>query len=1288
LAVLVVALGALAVAAAPALAAGTPAYTAAGSFGSPGSGAGQLSLPVGMAVDQTTGDVYVADAGNARVDKFDSQGHFLLAFGVGVLDSANRLEVCTTICQAGNSSGIPPTSSAVQTFALADGVAVDNDPASPSFGDVYVSDFYNRLTLQKFSPSGAFLGTLVQGRDFNGPTGVATDQTGDVWLADGAAVEEWTGAGAFVGRWYAASTSNPFTFGISVDSADEVFFAPLGPTQKFASDGSPLGELDPAHERASALAVDPASNLLYDAQGGTVEVYDAGAAPPASPLASFGSFGLADGIAVDPAAGRVYVSDLFAGQVDAFTQSALPDVAAGQPSAATPTSATLNGTVDPVGSALSDCHFDYGASTAYGQSAPCASPLPAGASPAPVSAQLSGLQPDTTYHFRLVAADASGAANGADQTFTTTGPPTARGATVTGVADSTATLVARVNAHGFDTQVHFDYGTSSGYGQSAPAPDQDIGAGTADQDVSAALGALAPGTTYHYRVVASSAQGTMDGADHAFTTADPCPNAQLRTGYSAALPDCRAYEQVSPVDKGSVGVADVFTNAMFGFLAAPDGSRMAWTTSTGLPGQPADDVFYLSSRTAAGWSTAGEVPPQSSTGASKLCELAIGPEAYSSDLSAYVLRDGGGQDTPQTGCSHDDPNLVAGEPQGVQNLFVRDPGGSYGLASPAPVAGPPGDAAFYRAAADLSHVVFASGAQLTADAPQADPGASAPTYNLYDWSAGGVHLVNVLPDGTPALCNVDTVTASCYVTLIPGERHAVSADGSKIFFYIGGNLYVREGDARTVQVDASQAGGSGGGGIFQIASTDGAVVYFTGAPGLTSDSVPRSGTDLYRYDTNTGALADLTPVAGAGADAGTQTGGVLGASDDGSYVYFVANGVVAPGAAPGDCTQAGEQATGSCSLYVWHDGSTRFVARVSGADSPDWGDQVIFPLPRVSPDGRYLAFDSRRDLTGQAPGGSQQIYLYDYATGHLSCASCSPTGAPPTASVTLSTGTMLASDATGETTSGTGDAGAWLQRNLTVTASGAARVFFQTAERLLPAATNGKQNVYEYETGGAGGCREQAGCLSLISSGSGSSDAVFLDASATGDDVFFGTAQRLAASDIDGAVDVYDARVDGGLPAAAAPTLCSGEDCKGPASAPPPAPIAATVGFAGPGNATSTATPTGSATVLTRAVHGASFVVKVKAPSAGRISITGTGIGTVRRLVARAGTYGFGVSLTPAARRTLARRHALVLALRVGFAPPGAGAEAASVRLTVMPALRHRPRHARRAGIRKQGGAR
>jgi hypothetical protein len=188
-----------------------------------------------------------------------------------------------------------------------------------------------------------------------------------------------------------------------------------------------------------------------------------------------------------------------------------------------------------------------------------------------------------------------------------------------------------------------------------------------------------------------------------------------------------------------------------------------------------------------------------------------------------------------------------------------------------------------------------------------------------------------------------------------------------------------------------------------------------------------------------------------------------------------------------------------------------------------------------------------------------------------------------------------------------------------------------------------------------------------------------VNATPSGSDVFILTSQQLLPQDGDTSPDLYDARVGGGFPASVQAAPCVGDACRPGVAAAPPPPLAATVAFFGPGNASSSATPAGGARVLTRAVHGASFVVKVGVPAAGRITISGAGIGTVRRSVARAGTYAVGVSLTQAARRALAKAHRLSVRLVVGYAPPGSGAQTASMRLTVMPALGHRSRHARRA---------
>lgn len=1285
----------LGVVVAPALASLT--YTVSGSFGSAGFDAGQLAFPRGLAVDQSTGDVYVADAFNHRIDKFDAAGNFLLAWGWGVTDGAQRAEVCTASCQRGiATNGSGASGFAAGGFTLPVAVAVDNNPLSPSYRDVYVADYFNNVVVQKFSPAGAFLGTLVPDFQFASQFGVATDTAGNVWLNDGSTgVSRWSSTGATLPsqrqlgwdtfgngglNWL---TGYQPSFGFAVDAGGDVFAVHSGVTEKFAGDGSDLGEVDPTNESARALSADLEQNLLYDAQGSRVEVYDTTASLPATPLASFGSFGSAAGVAVDSASGMVYVADDATNTVEIFKQTGVPNLAAGLPSSVQPTAATLNGTVDPVGGSLSDCHFDYVDDGHYdptavnpyaqGNAAPCAS-SPSGAGPLPVSADLSGLSPDTTFHFRLVAANSSGTAEGADRTFATTGPPTVAATRASSASAASTRVEARVNPHGFDTQVSFEYGTSPAYGQSAPGAG--IGSGTQPRDAGTTLSGLSPGTTYHFRVLATSSQGTVDGPDQTFTTAAACPNTALRTGYSTALPDCRAYEQVTPVNKDSQVPNVPSPGGMQGDLAAVDGNRVAWTSVGGLPGSQFPGLYYLSVRSSGGWSTANQIPPQSTENGTECGEASV-VYAYSPDLTSHVLADGAGQDTG-AGCGHDDPLLVPGEPTGVQNLFLSDPLSGYLLLSPNPVSGSPIDASYVAASPDLSHVLFESSAKLTADAQTYASGGGT---NLYEWSAGGgVHLVNVLPNGSEASCSF------CVPTSGLPNVHVISADGSKVFFQSdNGNLYVRIDDSRTVQVDASQAGGLGGGGTFQWASADGSQVYFVAGAGagLTADTVPGSGSNLYRYNLATGQLTDLTPASSAGVGGGKD--GVLGTSDDGSYVYFVASGALAPGARAGTCANinAGIE-LGTCSLYVWHDGTTRFIAQVSGADWRDWDQSGDIVQARVSPDGRYLAFDSQQSLAGADTGGYQQIYLYDAASGQLTCASCSPTGAPGTHAVLLGPGIgVTASTTTLAFSSENG--GFTLERNLAVTSSGAARVFFQTPEPLLPAAVNGVQNVYEYETDGGGSCHQSGGCLYLISSGSSSADSVFLDASATGDDVFIATAQRLTSSDTDQSLDVYDARVNGGLPASTPPSFCTGDACKGPLGTPPPPPPAATVTFFGPGNAASSSRPPGTARVLTRTVHGPSFLVKVNVPGAGRITIAGPEVRIVRRSVAHAGTYRLRMKVTGAARRALTRRHKLRLTLRVRYAPPGSGAQSATVRLTLLPAIHHTVRHVRGARRHRAG---
>lgn len=680
---------------------------------------------------------------------------------------------------------------------------------------------------------------------------------------------------------------------------------------------------------------------------------------------------------------------------------------------------------------------------------------------------------------------------------------------------------------------------------------------------------------------------------------ESCPNAALRVGFAAGLPDCRGYERVSPpgthpnFEEIQGGARNVTRGAempgeALGGIASVSGDRLVFTSTEPPAGSPSDGPFFLATRSTDGWSIEDLIPPQS-TNFGLLCKNAY-TVALSPELSSAVLADGYGQ-RGGTGvpCGTDDPQLVPGEPGGYQNLFLRSESGSYRLVNITPAGASYSDAWFQAASEDLSHVVFSESAQLTPEAPGGE--------DLYEWSDGVVRLVTFLPDGTPVEGSLANAYTPKIIFSADGPEtytHAVSADGSRVFFYTEGNLYVRENayeeqsavdaggqctepaKACTVQLDASQAGGPGGGGKFMWASTSGSKVFFTDEPSadLTANTVPGSGENLYEYDLETGKLSDLTPAAQA------EVKGLSGTSEDGSYVYFVAAGALTGQEENSDGAKA---ESGEPNLYLIHDSATKFIATLAsingacptgegfqgeeepcGADSMDWDPRRL--TARVSPNGEYIGFNSVKELTGydnapakpgDCPGAEgkaeeaehacQEIFLYEAVQNKLSCVSCATSGARPTAPAGIYEPNHIPFGGPEPPN----DIGS-LQRN--VLDDG--RIFFNTAEPLVPPATNGEYDVYEYEDGQ----------VHLLSSATSEVGSYFYEASPSGNDVFFNTSVQLPAGNPEAVYTLYDARVDGGFPEPANLTECSEEDCKGAFSAPPAfsAPTSAT--FVGAGN--------------------------------------------------------------------------------------------------------------------------
>ena len=265
------------------------------------------------------------------------------------------------------------------------------------------------------------------------------------------------------------------------------------------------------------LAVDFSSDDAYVDHETSIAAYG----PSHNPVERFGSPQLqaSEGVAVDSATGTVYATDTATGEVDVFTSFIVPDVTTGAASAFTETSVTVAGVVNPDGLPVTSCVFEYGTSESDGQSEPC-SPAPgSGSGPVAVSAQLKGLEPLTEYHFRLKVSNANGSNQGQDHTFVAPQPVGVSEEAVSDVSSTSALFGALVDPGGADTTYHFEYGPTTAYGQSVPAPEGDLGSTTVGVPVAVRAQGLLAGSVYHVRVVASNVLGTVFGPDLLFTDA-------------------------------------------------------------------------------------------------------------------------------------------------------------------------------------------------------------------------------------------------------------------------------------------------------------------------------------------------------------------------------------------------------------------------------------------------------------------------------------------------------------------------------------------------------------------------------------------------------------------------------------------------------------------------------------------------------------------------------------------------------------------------------------------------
>lgn len=670
----------------------------------------------------------------------------------------------------------------------------------------------------------------------------------------------------------------------------------------------------------------------------------------------------------------------------------------------------------------------------------------------------------------------------------------------------------------------------------------------------------------------------------------------------ARASDARHYEKVSPADKGQGDViGDGGTNvASRAGDAVTLSSRTPFgdTIGSGVSGQ----TQYVVRRTPNGW-LAHAVTPQPRADA---YQTFFGPtrfEAFADDLSSAVL------------FAYDLPGATGDVPL-RNNLYVEDVAtralhpvtmAQNGYPNPLPHPVFENSQDFdWGISADARHVAFVSRVPYLSNA--ATDGTVFGPPNVYQWDNGVLSLAGILPNGrVPA--NGSNVVPSLY-------RGSMSADGRRLLFTAstGGNdqLYQRVDGNRTVwvsepEIDPSDPNLPPGytsdpSSVSLKATTPGGrnVYFTTDSPLLRGDQ--NGAPDLYRWTASDNPSSDsnLTMISHDG-DMGD--GQVVGTSDDGERVYYHTQGA---------------------NLVVWDHGVSRVISagKVPFAPAPENQFSVTASGPglgRVTPDGRYFAFaTSASDFgigpTGEVTNAHMEMYLYSLDSDTLRCISCpsrpatSDVTVSPAATVGVITYTMPGIRPRFLSDSGT--------------------VFFSTAEALLPQDVNGVLDTYEHDSA--------TSSLSLLSTGKGSDPATFTDASASGNDVFFVTRQRMLNSDKDDLVDLYDARIGDAL-ADEPPTTptpgCQDETCQPPPSGSPPDDPLGSLTFDDGGSGSSHA---GGLSARKRIVfHGASGTLRVKLTARGTLKWSGKGLrsGSVKR--SRAGTVVLRLRLTRRARAHL-----------------------------------------------------
>ena len=1058
-------------------------------FGEEGDGPGQFrGSPTSVAVNQSTGDVFVLDNEHSSVEEFTGQGVFVRSFGQEQLARPRLLG----------------------------GLAVDS-----ASGDVYVVDqFHGRVV--KFDSEGRFLLEFAVGGG-----SVAVGPSGTVYVGEFGAVQEYDSAGHVGVRLElkgAESISD-----LAVNNEGEIYVSEgeregndaMHPVRRYSKAGVLLGVFDEASEgQARSLTLDPASGEVFANEGFSLSAGEQirGFTPAGVLLSAFASTTgeFREGVAFDEKTGALY-TPAWGGGANAHVAVSFPPapgpVVSGESAGGIgPTGVVVHASVNPNTIEEADTtsyRVEYGTSTGYGSSAP----LPEGVLPGSfnneaVEVQLTALQPRAEYHYRVVASNqcekepvvhpgviSTCTTLGKDHTFVTLPPALVEEEFVTEVRSSSVTLHASVNPLGSATEYQFLYGPCGGGECAIPVPDEAVGSGKTLVPAEQHVQGLTAGQTYRYHLVATNALGTEAGVERSFTT---------QTGGEAGLPDSREWELVSPPDKHGALLLGAEEHDYLQAAAAGDG--IVYSASAPTEGDPhgnGEFMQILARRTSAGWSNLDlAVPHNFPVGT----DAQAAYRAFSSDLSLGVLQPGGsferalsseaseqtpylrdsmtGVFTPLVTATDDDTGLPFGE-EGTEGQCLHV------------TCGPQ----FRGATPDFSHVILAPGIN-----ERAAPLLAGTPGGLYEWAAGKLAFVSELPTNPPE------VKGGAFLGGLGGEvlAHAVSNDGSRVFWTQNDQsghplLFMRDMTrGETIEIGSGEAN-------FEGANAQGTLVFY-------------SGKECEILTGKTGL--ECQPVLGEHGEE-LEDGTVLATSNDGTWVYFQQEN----------------------SIYVRHNNTpAKLIAANIGHIKTPNSINLLKPQEdpwRASPNGEWFAFMSDSPLTGydnhDATTGQPdaEVYLYSTAAERLVCASCDPTSARPHGAPAVNL--QLATYSLKWEVSIAASIPGWAPYASTHALydprflSDQGRLFFNSVGGLVPKDVNGQVDTYELEPPGVGGCTASthtgtvvyssaaAGCVALISSGESPEESVFEDASVTGEDVFFLSSSRLSLLDLDGSLSLWDA---------------------------------------------------------------------------------------------------------------------------------------------------------------------